>query len=314
MPGSSIPAGPLATIDVGTNTALLLVATVRQGRLHILHEEERFVRLGEGVDASGCITAAALGRLVAVLRDYRAKAEALGATQHWVAGTSASRDAENKDALIASVRRETGLEYKILTGEEEAVLSFAGVTSALEGHSTPCAVIDIGGGSTEVIVGRPGGSVVRRYSLDVGAVRLTERFFRSAPPAPGEVEKAEAFVVGLLDALEVKLDAGMPLIGAAGTVTGLARVRDGRPRTVSHDAAPLTAAQVRSWRHRLLRLSTAEVTALNPSVMRGRADVFPAGVLILDAVLQRYGLPACGVSARGLRHGLALHVAKNAPC
>ncbi len=303
----------IATIDVGTNTALLLVAKVdAQGAMTPLHEVERFIRLGEGVDATGRITGAAMHRLCAALLAYRALAERYGAAHIHIGATSASRDAENQTDLVDVVRRETGLAYGILSGEEEAVLSFRGAVSAFDDLSGPCAVIDIGGGSTELVVGEAEGEVAFRCSLDVGSVRLTERFFAEQPPSPRAVEKADAFVRRVLGSVDAPLDDGIPLIGAAGTAVALALVHHGAgswsEMGVPH--ATLSAADVHAWRERLLAMAFDAVQALNPAVMQGRADVFAAGVLLLDAVLRRYGLPACRVSPRSLRHGLALRFAQ----
>lgn len=304
----------IATIDVGTNTALLLIAEVGPGGMHPLHQAQRFVRLGEGVDAEGRIGAAALARLRAALLDYRALMETWQVEAVVVGATSASRDAENRDAVVDFVYRETGLPYEILSGEEEAAWTFAGAVSAFDDVTGPCAVLDIGGGSTELIVGAgaPGHFSAEalhfRQSLNVGAVRLTERFFSAQPPAPEEVAAAEAFTRDLLARWRAPLDAAVPFIAAAGTATSLALVHGGAAtwEALPPGADRLTAAQVAAWRARLLRLTVEEVLALNPPVMTGRADVFPAGILILDCYLRHLGVPRCRVSPRGLRHGLAL--------
>ncbi len=289
----------IATIDVGTNAALLLVAEqTPDGRLHPLFEMARYIRLGEGVDAHRRINGAAMERLRTTLLAYRAQARAWHAGDPLVAGTSASRDAENRDELVAFVRRETGLRYRILSGEEEARLSFLGAASAFDDLEGPCIVIDIGGGSTEVILGTPGHPPSYRCSLDVGAVRLTERFMRPLPAAPEALAAAEAFARHQIATLPV---APYPLIGAAGTTTALALLHHGTP------TRPLAAADVRAWRARLLPLTPDDVLALNPAVLGGRADVFPAGVLLLDLLMQHLGAPACRISPWDLRHGMALH-------
>lgn len=299
----------LAAIDVGTNTALLVVADVDAGgHLEILHEAERFVRLGEGVDASGVITEAARQRLGEALHAYRSVAEQFRVDEILVGATSASRDATNRAALAAFVRRETGLRYEILSGEEEARWSFRGAVSAFPRLHGRCAVIDIGGGSTEFVVGEAGGDPAFRRSLDVGSVRLAERFFATQPPAPEAVARAEAFIRQTLDAAALPLGPAIPFIGAAGTVTSLALVagRTASWAELGEAAVSLSAQAVRRWRERLLTLSFEEVLALNRAVMPGRADVFPAGVLILDKVMERFDLATCRVSPRSLRHGLLL--------
>lgn len=298
----------LATIDVGTNTALLLIADVSaRGGMRPVHEAERFVRLGEGVDASGRIGKAALERLGRVLLAYRETAERYRVTKVVVAGTSASRDARNGDALVEFVRRETGLDYEILSGEAEARWSFAGTVSDFPDLEGPCAVLDIGGGSTELVVGIPGGPPSFVHSFDVGSVRLAERYFDAQAPAPEAVVRAEAFVRQALDAgPPVPLHTGIPLVGTAGTPHCLAAVCGWSREAIRAGRASLDAGTVRSWRHRLLDLDYDAVMALAPDVMAGRADVFPAAVLILDLVLRRFEVPNCRVGVRGLRHGLAL--------
>ncbi len=313
----ALPAPPfprrIAAIDVGTNTALLLVAEVAaDGAMTPLHEAERFIRLGEGVDATGRVTAAALHRLREALLAYRAVAGDFGVAEVVVGATSASRDARNQAALIDFVRRETGLRYEILSGEDEAAWSFLGGLSALDDLAGPCAVVDVGGGSTEIAVGDRAGGVTFRRSLPLGSVRLTERFFAALPPEAAAVERFEAVVARSLEAAALPLDAALPLVGVDGTVVSLALLRAGASTWAELGAAPvsLSAADVHAWRRRLLAMPREEILALNPAVMTGRADVFPAGVLLLDAVMRRFGLPACRVSPRSLRHGLALRWAR----
>ncbi|RMH60524.1 MAG: exopolyphosphatase [Bacteroidetes bacterium] len=310
----------IATIDVGTNTALLLIAEVAPGgRVTPLHEERRFVRLGEGVDATGRVSAPAMARLREALLDYRATAGRWGAERVLVGATSASRDARNRAELIDFVRRETGLDYEVLTGEEEAALSFAGATAALPDLHGPCAVIDIGGGSTELVLGPAGATVAEalayRCSLAVGAVRLAERHLDVQPPPPESVVAAERTVEEALAAAAPPLTADVPFIGAAGTVLVLARLHAGVSvrGDLSAEQALLPYAAVRTWRERLLRMTCAEVLALDPALMQGRADVFPAGVLILETVMRVAGVPICRVSPWGVRHGLALRWARAWP-
>jgi exopolyphosphatase/guanosine-5'-triphosphate,3'-diphosphate pyrophosphatase len=296
----------IAAIDVGTNTALLLIAEVGGGGFTPLYTEERFVRLGEGVDATRRVGEAARSRLREALLAYRERARAYGAAEIVVAATSASRDAENKAELAAYVRQETGLSYEILSGEEEARWTFAGALSAFP-PAGRCTLIDVGGGSTEVVVGEADGEIRSRQSLNIGSVRLAERFFGAQPPAPADVARAEAFILRVLREAGVRLDPALPCVGAAGTLVSLALVDGGAASWAAlPEAAVLPAASVHAWRERLLAASYDEVLALNPPVLRGRADVFPAGVLILDVLLQHFGLPGCRVSPRGLRHGLVL--------
>lgn len=303
----------LATIDVGTNTALLLVTEVTDaGHLRPLHEAERFVRLGQGVDGSGRINEEALERLRRVLLAYRETAERYDVRTFVVTGTSASRDAKNQEDLITFVRQQVGVDYEILSGDAEARWSFAGTVSAFPALQGPCAVLDVGGGSTELIVGTPGAVPARVHSFNVGSVRLTERHLTSQPPAPDAIAQAEADVREILATTSVAVDPHIPFIGTAGTPLCLAYVEGWSWADLEAGNAVLEANTVRQWRNRLFQLSHDEVLDLAPNVMQGRADVFPTAVLILDVFMQHFGFTSCRVSLRGLRHGLALRYLEQA--
>ena len=301
----------IAAIDVGTNTAMLLVAEVTaDGALVPLVDARRFIRLGEGVDATRRVGPAAMQRLRAALLEYRAMAHEYEVAEIVVGATSASRDAQNQAELIDFVRRETGLQYEILSGPEEAALSYRGALTAIEAFDGPRAVIDIGGGSTEIVVGVAANSITAGYSLDVGSVRLTERFFAHQPPDAEAVSRAEAFITRVLDEADIPLDATTPLISAAETPLLVALVDHGVSSWEELGAATvmLSADRVHRWCERLFTMTYDEVMALNPTLMTGRADVFPAAVLLLDTVLRHFGLATCRVSPRSLRHGLVLRV------
>lgn len=307
---------PIAAIDIGTNTALLLVARRgAAGGLEVLHDEQRFVRLGEGVDAARRITDAAIQRLLAVLRDYRRTADALGVPSpeavHLVA-TSASRDAANIADVQRAVRDATGLDYRVISGADEARLSFLGARSAFSTLAPDTAVLDIGGGSTELVVGNAR-ALAFRHSYDVGAVRYAERFLPTQPPAPTDVQRLRtALHAGFAEPAATLDPTRVRFVGAAGTAAALALLDAGAntwpelERTSGESTRTLPVATVGEWADRLARLSEADVLALGPGIMAGRADVFPTGVLILEAVMARYGFVACDVTVRGLRHGVAL--------
>ncbi|HEX8385933.1 MAG TPA: exopolyphosphatase, partial [Rubricoccaceae bacterium] len=178
----------VCAIDVGTNTVQSLVADVTaDGRLAVVEDEERFARLGQGVDASRRLAPEAMDRAVACLRAALDTAARLGAERVVVGATSASRDATNVADLVARVRRELGIEYRVLPGEAEAALSFRGALGRwADAPDGPVVVVDIGGGSTEVALGTRAAGVTARVSLDVGSVRLTERHFSIRPPDPGQ--------------------------------------------------------------------------------------------------------------------------------
>ncbi len=296
----------VAAIDVGTNTVLLVVADVADGRLYVVADEERFARLGQGVDGAGRLAPEAMDRVVDRLAACRATAERLGAERVVIGATSASRDAANVGSLVARVRDEVGLDYRVIAGETEAALSFRGALALMPDlpDGEEASVVDIGGGSTEVVAGRKGAAPDFRVSLDMGSVRVSERFVAARPPSAAQVEAAAAFVADALARVPDRVAAVRPLVAVAGTAKVAARLA-GATDT-------LQAVDVRAWRDRLLALTPDETLALDPALMAGRADVAAAGLLVLAAVLDRFGADRLRFSPAGLRHGLALAAAEGA--
>ena len=286
----------VCAIDVGTNTVMSVVADVADGRLAVVEDEERFARLGQGVDASGRLAPEAVDRVVDRLGQALATAERLGAERVVVGATSASRDASNVGELQARVRAELGLEYRVLSGEQEADASFRGALSQLPGLDRAL-VVDIGGGSTEVALGTRAEGVLRRQSVDAGSVRFTERHFSSRPPSAEAVARAEADAATLYGRVGIEHD-GAPLV-ATGSVGVLMGRLAGSP-----GAVPIEV--VREWRDRLLAMTPQEALAIEPTVLAGREDVAAAAVLLLHAALVRFGAGAYVPTVGGLRHGLAL--------
>jgi exopolyphosphatase/guanosine-5'-triphosphate,3'-diphosphate pyrophosphatase len=308
---------PIATIDIGTNTAQLLVVEPTGNTLRRLHAAERFVRLGEGVDASGQIGDAAQDRLLATLREHKRTAHAHGAEQILAVGTSALRDATNRQAVLDRVQRELSLSVEILSGGDEAAWSFAAACSAFDALSGPCLVVDVGGGSTELIAGknpaahRPNypAAIVDRASLDVGCVRLTERCFDAQPPSSEAVEAVTQIIDDALEGTSLQTGPDPTVIGTAGTATALALVHLGPDSSwdaLHGSGFTLTHTDVQHWRDELLSLTVDEILALHPDAMAGRADVFTVGVLLLDCILAHYNRSSFRVSPYELRHGLAL--------
>jgi exopolyphosphatase / guanosine-5'-triphosphate,3'-diphosphate pyrophosphatase len=303
----------VATIDVGTNTALLLVAERTTEGLRVCTTEDRFVRLGAGVDEHRRIQPEAMARLREALLAYKTTAARWGVSTIIIAATSASRDATNSQELVDFVRNETGLTYEILSGEEEALWSFNGALSDLPPQPGLVATLDIGGGSTERVVGSWDSAVgvwrVRdAISFNLGGVRLTERFFTTQPPAPAEIDAATLWVHEILSSADLAVPEGTLMLGASGTTTSLALLDAGVSRWDElPDPRPVLRVEaVARWRTRLMTLAYDEVLALDPAVMTGRADVFPAGLLILETVMRLSGTPEIRAAHRGLRHGLAL--------
>ena len=294
----------VCAIDVGTNTVVSVVADVQDGALAVVADEERFARLGQGVDASGQLAPEAMDRVLDRLAGAQATADRLGAERVVIGATSASRDARNVGVLRDRVRDELGLDYRVISGVEEAALSFRGAVALLS-DVNEAAVVDVGGGSTELVAGSRAGGVAYRTSLDVGSVRLTERHFGDRPAAPPAVEAAERDVAAALAGADLDALRGRPLL-ATGSVSRLVA----RLAGVGGEPPVVPAAVLGEWRHRLLGLTPAEALALAPDRLRGREDVAAASVLVLTAVVRALGAEAYVATPGGLRHGLALQAAE----
>ncbi len=280
----------VAGIDCGTNSIRLLVADVDdQGRLTDLDRRMEVVRLGQGVDRTGRIAPEALERTLEAARRYAGVCADLGAERIRFVATSATRDAENRADFVDGVRAALGVEPEVIDGSEEAALSFRGATSVLAGkHPGPFLVVDIGGGSTEVVLGTT--SVVASHSMDIGCVRLTERHLHSDPPTPQEIAAASADVVAALDAAarDVPFGRTATLVGLAGSVTTVtAHVLDldeYDPRAI--DGAVLHVDKVLTSARELLTMSRARRSRL-PFMHPGRVDVIGAGALVWSDVVSR---------------------------
>ncbi len=295
-----------AAIDIGTNTVLLLIASVDPpGHLTTLVDEQRIPRLGKGVDESGSISSAALDRLIAVLLEYRTMIADHGVESILVTGTSALRDAANREYVLSRVHAATGFTITVLSGEDEALMSYRGAVSGLaEGGGA--VVLDIGGGSTEIISGEQE-DVLFHTSRDVGAVRLTERFFRHDPPLPEEIQAAASAAHSAFADIPPFDAARCRLVGVSGTATTLALLDQG---VVTLDRNAITNYRLSGEAvDRLLTLlssrRTQEILGLS-AAMPGRADVITAGTLILHVFLERFGFTELIVSERGLRYGAAI--------
>ena len=276
----------VAAIDIGTNTTRMLVADVEGDQFADLVRRSTVTRLGEGVDARRRLLPEPIARTRNTLADYRRELEQLGAERVLAVATSAVRDAENGLAFLGEVEWSYGFVTRLLSGDEEAELTRRGV-GATDTHTL---VLDVGGGSTELIL--PGFET----SIDVGSVRLTERFLHSDPPAPAELEEAAAFVRGLLPDLEVR-----SAIGVAGTVTQLHLI-----------AGELTAVTIEREVERLAAMPLAELE-LVPKMDPARAPVIVGGAIVVREVVRRYGLPGLEWSERDLLDGVALEAAALPP-
>jgi exopolyphosphatase/guanosine-5'-triphosphate,3'-diphosphate pyrophosphatase len=302
----------IAAVDLGTNTCLLLVAEVADdGTIIPLHDEQRLPRLGRSVDHTGVIHADALPRIAAVLSEFTEIASSYGVHHLHVCATSALRDARNAPEFVHTVKAATGVSIEIISGEEEALLTFKGAVSGLPPSREDFMVLDIGGGSTEISYPTPGtrnGSTkLEQYSLQIGAVRLTERMFKHSPPSAPELSSARALILEELAPVRNPGFEHFSAVGVAGTATTLACLDQGLrafdARRVS--GYVLSYERVAEWLGRLSRLSASEIAALSEAT-EGREDILTAGVLILHEIMAIYRLRALKVSERGLRYGIAL--------
>ncbi|WP_147918202.1 Ppx/GppA phosphatase family protein [Ruania zhangjianzhongii] len=279
----------VAAIDCGTNSIRLLIADRAEGALVDVVRRMEIVRLGQGVDRTGRLDPQALERTLAATRDYAAECRTHGVQALRFVATSATRDAENREEFFAGVREALGVEVEVITGEEEAALSFAGAVSILGAQDpAPNLVVDIGGGSTELVLGER--QVDRAISLDIGSVRMTERHIRTDPPAPEQVAAARGDIGAALDraADELDLSRVRTLVGVAGSVTTLTALALGldayRPEQIN--GARLSLEHVRAAAQALLTMSRQERGAL-AFMHTGRVDVIGAGALIWAEVVDR---------------------------
>ena len=306
-PGSGASAAVVGAVDCGTNSTRLLV---RGPGGDVLDRLMRITRLGQGVDATGRLAPEAIERTVAVLKEFRSVLDQHGAGRVRLTATSAVRDSANRDDFLVAAEEATGARPEILTGEEEARLSFLGAVSELDPDDGPFLVVDIGGGSTELAVGRsrPEGVV----SVDVGCVRLTEKFLHSDPPAPEELSQALSVVRDHLDDVARDMPASVEarrLVGLAGTVTTVAAVELGiayRRDRIHHFV--LTREAVEDV-FRTLATETRSQRIHNPGLEVERADVIVGGTVILAAVMRYFDHKECLVSESDILDGLALSLA-----
>ncbi len=295
----------VAAIDCGTNTIKLMVATLGGDGADVHVRETRMVRLGQDIDRTGRFADEALARAFAAIDEY---AVIIG--QHPVerirfCATSAARDASNGEVFMAGVRERLGIAPEIVAGHEEARLSFDGAVRNLREHpAEPVLVVDIGGGSTELILGDT--KPTAEHSMDIGSVRLHERHLRSDPPTADEVAAAVADIDAALDACPVPATEAATVVGVAGTIiTVAAGVLDlSSYDREAIDQAVLSRDAVHATTERLLGMTVAERLAL-PYMHPGRADVIGAGALILDRVLRRTGVATMVVSEADILDGIA---------
>ncbi|MER5255209.1 MULTISPECIES: Ppx/GppA phosphatase family protein [unclassified Streptomyces] len=305
----------VAAIDCGTNSIRLLVADAdpATGELVDLDRRMTIVRLGQGVDKTGRLAPEALERTFAACREYAEVIKEHGAERLRFVATSASRDAENRDDFVRGVLDILGVEPEVISGDQEAEFSFTGATKELAGSdhlAKPYLVVDIGGGSTEFVVGDE--HVAAARSVDVGCVRLTERHIRSDPPAPAELDAVRADIEAALDLAErtVPIREARTLVGLAGSVTTVSAIALGLD---AYDSAAIHHSRISYERvseivGRLSRATHDERAAI-PVMHPGRVDVIVSGALVLLSIMDRTGAREVVVSEHDILDGIGWSIA-----
>ena len=306
-----------AAIDIGTVTCRMLVADVDERGITALDREYGIVNLGEGVDASGALKPEAIDRVEAKLREYLQTLEGFRTPEQpeipiIAMATSASRDASNADEFVERLRA-LGIELTVIPGEREASLSFAGATAAFPGETL--LVVDVGGGSTELVVGRAGEEPLMVHSFNIGCRRVTERFFHSDPPAPDEVAAADSWMrAQFAEYFDEMARRGLTLdrlVAVAGTATSVVSMQKEMAVYDSSQVhgAPVNKAMLDAMRDRMLGMTVEErrhVVGLDPD----RAPVIAAGMLILEAVVELAGTDGYTTSEADILEGIVMDAAK----
>lgn len=308
----------VAGVDCGTNSIRLLIADVSEGKLRDVHRETRIVRLGQGVDATGQFAPEAIERTRAALTDYASLMKSHGAQRVRMVATSAARDVSNRDEFFAMTGEVLGAVLpgavaEVITGAEEAALSFRGAVGELDSTRGPFVVVDLGGGSTELVLGSD--QVVASYSADIGCVRVTERCLHSDPPTPAQVQAARQFVRDRLGpALQaVPVQQARTWVGLAGTMTTLSALAH---NMTAYDAAAIhlsrvAGADLTAVCERLIGMTRAQRAALAP-MHEGRADVIGGGAIVVEELARelrsRAGIDELTVSEHDILDGIVLSV------
>jgi exopolyphosphatase/guanosine-5'-triphosphate,3'-diphosphate pyrophosphatase len=299
----------VAAIDCGTNSTRLLVRGPDGTTLERLM---RITRLGKGVDASGRLDPEAIARTVSVLREYRKVMDDFGVDRVRMSATSAARDATNRDDFFGPATEVVGVAPELLTGDEEGRLSFLGATADLDTTAGPFLVVDIGGGSTEFVYGNE--AAESTLSLDMGCVRMTEKYLEHDPPRPEELSACLSVIDVFLDDVVRAIPEAIEdptFVGLAGTITTLAAVDLGLAtydRSKVHHFELTKAAAEDLFR--TLATESFDERVENPGLERERADVIVGGTCILVAIMRRFGFTECLVSEADILDGLAITAAE----
>ncbi|MDR2620751.1 MAG: Ppx/GppA family phosphatase [Propionibacteriaceae bacterium] len=298
----------VAAIDCGTNTIRLLIATQSAtGALTEMTREQRFVGLGQGVDATGNFSDEALQRTLAACEEYATIIEQFPVDKARFVATSATRDAANREVLLTGVAQRLGITPEVISGDEEASLSFRGVLSGLVAARNPILVIDSGGGSTEFIRGLTDGTIIEKTSLDIGSRRIKERYLNSDPPTDPQIYAARKAIRALLAATNIDWEEVRTAVAVAGTATTMSALIQRLPTYQRHlvHLSRLHREDIADLTEHLLTSTVAEIAALG-SVLPERAPVLASGALLLNEIAQRIGPATTIISEADILDGIAL--------
>jgi exopolyphosphatase / guanosine-5'-triphosphate,3'-diphosphate pyrophosphatase len=304
----------IASIDIGTNTILLLVAEVNaKGISNVLCDQQIIARLGKGVDSDRMINRETFLRAESFLNDYRKTCKELQVDKIVAVGTSALRDAKNSNEFCRYIAERTGLDIEIISGDEEARWTYRGGISDFAEEGDHFCVIDIGGGSTEIITGTSD-RILSKVSINIGSVRITERFLQDSPPVSGSLQSAKEFIRSELSAHSLQTTSSPLFIGVAGTVTTLAALDLQLPqfnaeRINRHFLSRNAIEKIFDE----LKGKTIEQIIQYPQISSGRADILLAGIMILQGCMDAFGFDTIGVSVKGLRYGTLYREIENLP-
>jgi len=295
----------IATIDIGTNTVLLLIAEIEEGSIKTLAYEQRTPRIGKNVDAEGVIGKPAFARVIDVFSEYYKIIKKHHVDKVTAFGTSVLREAANKNEFVNFIKKENGIDIEILDGQDESFWTYRGAISGITSDEK-MVVIDIGGGSTEISEGTLK-AVTSTNSFNVGAVRISERYFRNNPPAPAEIQLATDFVKNALSKLTDCNYSDATLIGVAGTPTTLASIDLGILQfdVEKISGYKLSFERINSIFQKLCKMRSDEIRELSDAT-EGRADIITAGTLILTEFMKFGNFTGLTVSERGVRYGIAI--------
>lgn len=299
-----------ASIDIGTNSVLLLIGEQTELGLQVHEDVQRLPRLGAMVDSNGVLARQSIDRVLEVLKEYAEIIQTYGdgvLKKTRVTATSAVRDAANKNEFLSLVKEFVGFEIQILSGEEEAKYTYLGAISQTQVESNSILVVDIGGGSTELAMG-DSAQWLRGISVDMGCVRFNERYLFHNPPYQEEIGECRRSIEELLESTKLRFPPNTQVVAVSGTATSLA--------AIDQQLFPYQLSRINNYRLNTDKLAKSieifslhtyeQLIELHPEVMLGRADVFLAGLLILEGVLRYASVEEFIVSSGGIRHGILL--------